>query len=348
MSISTAALLPNPTSRKIRPGIYILFIVNCLTLMHFVHALHDNALATGPTNPARHLRAVRFTSTAMETFHGSVLAKNQVAPALPFVIPDAVLTGEVQGVYSTAAVASWAGAARGLLHGKRRPSKYAWCSQCTLISCDRDRGCSGHCRKHGKLFTCRSRFNDVLPHSDDGRNSSVEPDPLGPLQSVVVSVKGPYIGCANIAGLPSGCPAEGTRGFNDERMLEYTVLSSSCRQHLYNVTKDQTLFYPFGLCNCVTGYEDGDPARVPCYLPELEYTAPRRQDTDGVPVWVFSEGNMTVTTYGVREPHDQRVLMLDNVFEVGLASVRVEMEVWEAYVGVGTNFVLEGPLEDYK
>ena len=320
--------------------------------MHFVHALHDDAvLPMRPPNPVPHQRISRSSLTSSQIFHVSERTESKVAPTLPLVSADAVVTGKVRWGYNTVGTASWAGAARGLLHGRRRPSKYTRCPVCTEVHCNKGTGfCTGHCKKKATLFTCRPIGRSANSCFDDSKRdpSTLEPDTLDSLDSVVVSTAAPYIGCANITGAPSGCPAEGTRGFNDERMLEYTVLSSSCEQHLYTPPCNDTLFYPFGYCSCVIGFEGGGPAHVPCYLPHLDYTAPPLQDTAGVPVWVIPEGNMTVTTYGIREEVDRRALMFDTVFDLGFASISVEMAVWTAHVGPGEDIVLEGPFPDHK
>ena len=69
------------------------------------------------------------------------------APALPFVMVDADVTQEILGGHNATAAGSWAGAARRLLHGMPRPSKYSTCSVCTLNSCKKDTKIySGHCK----------------------------------------------------------------------------------------------------------------------------------------------------------------------------------------------------------
>ena len=281
------------------------------------------------------------------------MAGATAAPAPPFVTVDAVVMEEILGGHDAAAAGSWAGAARGLLHGKRRPSKYSTCSMCTLISCNKDtKICSGHCKMNRRLFTChtRGRGSSVCYSVDKPDPLSLEADPLDPLRSVEVAATAPFIGCANITGLPSGCPAEGTRGVLDGGP-EYTVLSSSCEQYLYNLTCAEgmniTPFHPFGYCTCMIGYDGGGVAPGPCSLSELDYAAPRLQDTDGVPVRVFPEGNMTVTTIGEREEVDIRTYRYDTVFDFSSVSVSVEMEVWAAVQTGGTNLTLDGPLEEF-
>jgi hypothetical protein len=44
-----------------------------------------------------------------------------------------------------------------LAHGKRRPSKYPLCPNCTIIECGPSGFCSGHCRRNKQLRICRSR-----------------------------------------------------------------------------------------------------------------------------------------------------------------------------------------------
>lgn len=324
-----------------------------LTATFFVHAVRiGTELQVGGPNGTLHQRISPFSSASMQLIHGPELASTTVAPALPFVTADAVVTGEVLWGYNTAAAGSWAGAARGLLHGKRSPSKYSQCNKCTLISCNKvTRICTGHCKKRRRLFTCRTvgRAGGVCGSVDTPDPLSLTPDPLDPLRSVEIAATAPFIGCANITGLPNGCPAEGTRGMFDDG-LEFTVYRSSCKQSLYNLTCtdgiNRTPFHPFGYCVCELEYDGGGAAGGPCRLAELKYTAPRLQDTEGVPIRVFPAGNLTVTTYGVREEVDISTYSYDTVYEFVSATVNVEMVLWAALQNGGTNLTLDGRLED--
>ena len=332
----------------------ILYIAMTLMATPFVHALHsEDELQMGSPKPALYPDTSQSDSASTQSVYGPELSRTTATPALPVVAVDAVVVGEVLGGYNTIAAATWTGAARGLLHGKRRPEKYSKCSVCTLISCNMDtKICSGHCKRNRRLFTCRTRgrAGGVCYSVDKPNPLSLEADPLDPLRSVEIATTAPYIGCANITGLPSGCPAEGTRGMLDGE-LEFTVRSSSCEQYLYNLTCAEgvniTPFHPFGYCTCLIEYDGGGVALGPCSLSELKYTAPRLQDTDGVPIRVTPAGNMTMTTYGEREEVDIRTYRYDTVFELGFVSVNVEMVLWAALQNGGTNLTLDGPLEDY-
>ena len=336
----------------------ILCIALNLTATHVVHALRIHAeLQTGPPNTTLHPRTSRSASTSSQRSHGPELAETTVAPVLPFVTADAIVTGEVHGGYDTDAAASWAGAARGLLHGKRRPSKYSQCNVCTVISCNKAAGiCSGHCKKRRRLFTCRTSSGVTRVAGSCGSVNppdplSLEADPLEPRRTVEVAASAPFIGCANITGLPNACPAEGTRGILDGG-LEFTVVRSSCEQYLYNLTCTQenskTPFHPFGYCFCAIEYDGGGRVGGPCRLFELNYTAPRLRESDGVPISVYPEGNMTVTMYGERGVFDVRLYSYDTVFELGSVTVHAHMGLWEGVQDFqGMNLTLDGPLEDY-
>ena len=48
------------------------------------------------------------------------------------------------------------GTGRGLLHGVRKPRDYPVCSKCALVSCRSRTKCSGHCKRKGRLYTCKT------------------------------------------------------------------------------------------------------------------------------------------------------------------------------------------------
>ena len=320
--------------------------------VHLVHALHvDAVLPTVQSIPSLNRHASRPASASTQLYHGPQQAGTLATPALPFVTADADVIGEIPGADNITAAAGWAGAARGLLHGKRRVSKYTKCSQCTMISCNNE-GCTGHCKKWRTFFTCRTNglVGGRCSRADNPVPIGRTPDPLDPLHSVDITVTAPFIGCANITGLPIGCPAERTRGMSDDG-VEFTVAGSSCEQHLVNLScrKNGTdaPFHPFGYCFCTVLYDGGGASFLPCNLSELDYRAPSMKDTDGVPIRVFPEGDRTVTTYGVREELDLRRYEYNTTFDLGYVTVDVEMVHWGAIQMGGENLTLDGLLEDF-
>ena len=330
----------------------ILFIVISLAAVHLVHTLHsDTVVPLGIPSPSTHPPTSQLPLTTIQPVHGPELARNRLTPAIPFVSVDADVSGEIQGAYSTAALAAGAGSARRLLHGKRRPSAYVRCNACTIISCNQDtKICTGHCRKRQSLFTCRTRtrVSGLCSSVNKTDPLSLEAGPLDPLHSVEITATAPFIGCANITGLPSGCPADGTRGVSDDGS-EFTVLGSRCEQHLYNLTcTDVSRFHPFGYCICAIVHDGGGAVTQPGSLSELDYAAPRLRESDGVPIRVFPEGNTTVTTYGVREEIDTRTYTYDTVFDLGFVSVNVEMVEWVSFPQIGVNLTLAGPSKNHN
>ena len=282
------------------------------------------------------------------------LANGTILPVLPFIVGDAEVTGDAGGEDTAG---GWAKSTRALLHGKRRPSKYSRCPTCTLISCNGVTGvCSGHCKRKSKLFTCqRDGLEDIRsPCFDDlPEISNLPADTLGPLRSVAVAATAPFIGCANITGLPSGCPAEGTWGESADGQM-FTVLDSSCQQYRYSIKQCErgfhpvTPFYPFGYCECATRSNVGVIGKAACLLSELSYTAPDAAETGGVPVRVVPEGNMTMTTYGVREELDQNRFQYDAVLNSSGPAVAVEMRVWDALLNDVLNITLDGLVEQSR
>ena len=279
------------------------------------------------------------------------MAKGTMVPMLPFQVEDSEVVSEVRG---QDAQAGWAGAARGLLHGKRRPSKYSRCPECTMITCNGGGLCSGHCKRRRKQFTCRAPFIRTAAAfvCFDESPVTVPADTLAPLRSVDVAATAPFIGCANITGLPSGCPVPGTRGESDDGQ-RFTVLHSLCEQYRYSLKQCErefqpvTPFYPFGYCVCLTRSDAGFDVG-PCRLSDLRYTAPDAAETGGVPVRVVPEGNMTMTTYGIREELDERT----NTYRTNFSSfgeiVHVEMVVWDAVLITAENLTVDGPLADIQ
>ena len=90
------------------------------------------------------------------------------------VVANAVVTGpadpevefeQLQRAAHEESGSSRVGTGRGLLHGVRKPRNYPVCSKCALVSCQSRTECSGHCKRKGRLYTCKTRRNDsgVIP-----------------------------------------------------------------------------------------------------------------------------------------------------------------------------------------
>ena len=70
-------------------------------------------------------------------------------------IVEGVVVGEASAGEQSL-LATGVARSRSLLHGSRSPKDYPLCNQCRTLNCTK-RGCTGHCRKHNKLFNCRSK-----------------------------------------------------------------------------------------------------------------------------------------------------------------------------------------------
>ena len=323
-----------------------------LCMCTIIFALHAVSVAAGMP-----LRAPKLTSeSALRTpSEGSKQfmrkpngPEGTMVPMLPFLVEHSEVISEVRG-HDTQS--GWAGPARRLLHGKRRPSKYSQCPACTMITCNGGGLCSGHCKRRRKQFTCRAPFIRTAAAfvCFDESPVTVPADTLAPLHSVAVAASAPFIGCANITGLSSGCPAAGTRGESTDGQ-RFTVLGSACEQYRYSLKQCEreepifTPFYPFGYCVCLTRSSSGSFALDACWLSDLRYTAPNARETGGVPVRVTREGNMTMTTFGVREELDMAMNTFSMNFSSFASTVDVEMVVWGAIVNKAENFTLDMPL----
>ena len=210
----------------------------CMLMVIFV--VHAVSVAARASNSALTFQSARRTSQPSEMskqfLRRPEQADSMVVPVVPFLMSNAEVISEVKGADTISNGTGWAGAmfTRGLLHGKRRPSKYSRCNLCAMISCTSETEiCSGHSKKGKKLFTCRRKLFGVIRNlciDDLPEISNLPADTLAPLRSVAVAATAPFIGCANIFGLPSGCPAAGTRGeFGNGQT--FTVLRSMCPQH---------------------------------------------------------------------------------------------------------------------
>ena len=177
----------------------------------------------------------------------------------PYVIHDAI----VQGPSDVEAPVRWErgeqqapGGGRALLHGRRRPIRYAKCPACTIVRCAGGNGCTGHCRRNREVRHCSEKHKvspSPAPCAQDG-------DPivsrLEPPDSLVVTATAPYIGCVHIADRPAdaACPAPGTRGVRqpagNTTAFEYEVEFSVCAQTQYTPDCTNRPYYPLGVCLC--------------------------------------------------------------------------------------------------
>ena len=173
------------------------------------------------------------------------------------------------------AAPAWPGGLRHLLHGKRKKSKYAKCNRCSVVRCQTHTECTGHCKKRGKLFFCKTNRNDPRTckrGSGPYDPETLEVDSLDPLSSLIISTGSNLIGCAEVAGQGTGCPARGTRitrGPDRGMVVEF----SSCMTRRYELQDCESPFYPFGFCMCSfvrRTARSGFLASAPCRSDQVE------------------------------------------------------------------------------
>lgn len=202
----------------------------------------------------------------------------------PFVLANATVTGPASASVQAAFDAEYEeplatiGGLRGLLHGRRRPGKWAKCSRCTMVSC-RGTECSGHCRARRTVHDCSGQVTrigllQVCFTDPDADISAIPISALDPPDSVVVTAPSPYIGCALIANQDSSCPAPGTRGqlpaAEGSAAEQYEVGVSMCAAQRYLPDCDRPL-YPLGICLCSRVALDGRKLGAgPCIISELD------------------------------------------------------------------------------
>lgn len=243
------------------------------------------------------------------------------------------------------------GGRRSLLHGRRNPRQYSGCPKCTSVQCGVVGGrkiCDGHCKQGKQLFKCRSQVqtrgvcNTTLDERPDPY--TLQPDPIKPLDSVQVLAPAPYIGCANITGVPDGCPDPGTTGaFADGTPL--SVLTSWCVQHVYSPECVwDTAFHPFGFCQCMYVYE-GKVALAPCETTYVDWEGPSTGDGEN-PVIVSAEGNMTRTAFGVTEAPDFVLYDYADTFTEKDENITVKMDLYRSHPEFGVNITFEAPLPE--
>ena len=196
---------------------------------------------------------------------------------------SAELAAELEAVEAELgrAASASSGATRGLLHGGHgRPGRFPDCPRCLTVRCDSRNGirtCSGHCRlrtnqRPRPLQLCNDNNvagpagPDPVPDAvaepmpscsaDDDMDNAVAaadleqspPSSIAEYDTVVVTAEAPYIGCADIANRPSGCPARGTRAMLPGGR-QVSVLTSVCRTEPY-VPDCGSPLLPFGVCEC--------------------------------------------------------------------------------------------------
>ena len=253
------------------------------------------------------------------------LRMHAMNPVSPYVIDDAV-------VHNQSALAPWgveeqqaAGGVRALMHGRRRPARYAQCNRCTIVRCAGGSRCTGHCRRNRKVFHCSDKNAAAKSGVSSPRDSGTgigqcEHDgvatvsPLRPPASIVVTATAPFIGCAHIAdrSADAACPAAGVRGVmypaGSPTAIEYAVEFSSCTRTEYTPECTNRPYYPLGVCLCskvsLSGEDLGYDA---CDASELDLPlADSRSGPDEVRV-VIEERGTTVHTgiFDYTEPEDE-------------------------------------------
>ena len=109
----------------------------------------------------------------------------------PMIIVDnAIVTGpadlEVKYDQLRLAAHEEPGPGRGLLHGVRKPRNYPVCSKCALVSCRSSTKCSGHCKRKGRLYTCKTRRINL------GISASISIRDPGP---TIATADAPFVAC---------------------------------------------------------------------------------------------------------------------------------------------------------
>ena len=240
-------------------------------------------------------------------------------------------------------VSGWVAGGRRLLHGEpRKPRTYARCPNCTLLWCGRTglgRRCTGHCRSRLQLRQCARPSpgvvcNDTFTPDTSSDVPIREPiDPIGLAQRVAVAATAPFIGCANIADLPTGCPPSGTSGSTGGPYSRtYRVTETECNQFAYDVECDvgahRTPLFPFGYCQCTVEYSDASVSTAPCRLSELSYSGLPALSSGEVPITVVPDGNTTLTTFGVQDSRQLAVFEFSTSFSQGKETVDTGMGIW--------------------
>ena len=234
----------------------------------------------------------------------------------PYVIHDAI----VKGPSDLTALTQWKreehqapGGGRALLHGRRKPIRYAKCPACTIVRCAGGNGCTGHCRRSRKVRHCSDKHTVMASPDLCSREGNPIVSRLEPPDSLVVTATSPFIGCAHIADRPAdaACPAAGTRGVRqppgNTTAIEYVVEFSVCTRTEYTPDCTNRPYYPLGVCLCskvsLSGASLGLDA---CDASELDLPpSVSRSDQEEVRV-VIEERGATVHTgiFDYTEPED--------------------------------------------
>ena len=239
----------------------------------------------------------------------------------PYVIDDSFVMGPAALTALPVAPAETeehldSGGVRALLHGRRRPARYAVCNRCTIIRCT-GRNCNGHCRRGRRVFDCSTRNQPprercARPRRRGGFNPVVSP--LMPPASLVVTATAPFIGCAHIADRPAdaACPAAGTRGVmpatGNSDAVQYEVESSSCTRTEYTPECTNRPYYPVGVCLCSKVSLSGESMGLhACDARELELpSAGSATEPDEVRVVIEDRGTTVYTgIFDYTEPEDR-------------------------------------------
>lgn len=262
-------------------------------------------------------------------------------PVQPFVVDDAVITGVagdgLQAWTDEGPGAVWAPSgdgppgrsSRALLHGKRRAAKYSVCNQCTMISCNRNNFCTGHCKRRRRLFTCTRRgvvravCNDPDPPDAASRPIGV----IEPLTSVIVTATAPFLGCATISDQPSGCPVPGTTAVV-QNGRHATVRRSECKTNRYKPNCVREPQFPFGYCECLVDVAGALQDWSPCRTTEVDLSGSR-----GGSVSVEAGSETTRTGwFDYEEEVDEPWTRHSSLFQLPQGEVKVVLEIVEAIV----------------
>lgn len=241
-------------------------------ILPFPHLLFALLVTTGCIRP---LHAWSFSSKAATLGDPGAL-RSRITPALttamddagdmhvgdmhavaPFVVSGADIHGPVSDELAAELLqesGSIAAGDRALLHGPKLPKKYPQCNRCRIIKCNSSTRCTGHCRRNLKLRFCSTSnipaaacafLEDPVIEDFEG----LPPSNLSEFDTAVVSVPHPFMGCAEIGNLTTGCPARGTRA-TLPGMGAARVVTTRCRSEYY-IPECQSPLLPFGLCECV-------------------------------------------------------------------------------------------------
>ena len=335
-------------------------------------SLHGRYTPLKSASPFPATQATAADALLLRRSSGSADAEERQQSVLPRVMDDAIVTGVVSSELQSVVQSGWAGGAvwsmRALLHGRRRPNRYTVCPVCTIVTCGEGGECTGHCKRGGRLFTCRTQGTaGAFCNDEQSPDAETLPaDRLEPLVSAEVRATAPFVGCANITDTADGCPAAGTTGMLADGS-DFTVRETQCNQHRYNLTCTNgarpTPFFPFGFCWCLMEIDSAWPWGWPvrewraCRTTEIDAADLGAEISSGGPkpsdnvVSVVSTGNDTVSTFGVQEPVDIGTYSFDVRFRAEGEVVAIEMAISYAPQSIVDNVAVEAPIpggDDYE